>query len=137
MMPTISAASTPSRSVMTSESNMLNPCGESPVARPRVVRFLLLRGVNGTGCTAYLFSLGRAFRAKAAQFQPRHAEHKPVASFDLALQLFKQLILDFEHRMTPLTGEVHVVLVGTGLVIMSMPVHMHQIKLINDAKFLE
>src|SRR5690242_1147998 len=136
-MPTISAASTPSRSVMTSESNMLNPCGGSPVVRPRVVHFLLLGGVNGNRRTACFFGLGRAFRAEAAQFQPRHAEHKPVAPFDLVLQLFKQLILDFEHRMTPLTGEVHVVLVGAGLVVMPVPVHVHQVKLINDAEFLE
>lgn len=60
-----------------------------------------------------------------------------MASFDLGLQLFKQLILDFEHGTTPLTGEVHVVLVGAGLVVMPVPVHMHQVKLINDAEFLE
>jgi hypothetical protein len=72
-----------------------------------------------------------------AQFKPGHAKSKPVAGGDLALQLFKQRILNFKDRTTPLAGEVHMILVGAGLIVMPVPVHMHQVKLVDDAKLLE
>jgi hypothetical protein len=102
-----------------------------------MVRCFPLEISNGDSRFVYCFGFGRTARAKPAQFQPGHPKSKPVAAFDLALQLFKQRILNLKHRTTPLAGEVHVVLVGAGLVVMAVPVHMHQVKLIDDAEFLE
>jgi hypothetical protein len=71
------------------------------------------------------------------QFKPGYSKSKSVPVSNLALQLFKQRILNLEHGTAALAGKVHVVFVGAGLVVMPVPVHVHQIKLIDDAELLE
>lgn len=81
--------------------------------------------------------LGRTGPAKTAQLKPGNPDAEAMTPLDLALQPLKKRALNLQHPTAPLTGEMHMILVGPSLIIMARPVHMHEVEFIDNAQFLQ
>jgi len=78
-----------------------------------------------------------ALRTVSPDFEPADDDMEVAITLDLPFQPFEQVALEFQNLAASQAGHVDVVALGTALVIMLFPLHVHEIKLIHQPMSLE